>query len=85
MELPSIHIVALENPSLIQKSPFASRVQIFAHPSLEEDNEIKEHGVAVCSVLVGKDSLLPENTPITVVPSIDLFPSYLEPRYPSIF
>jgi len=82
----SIYIAVFEDPALIEKAPFASRVEIFAHSplevktQLEKDDDFADHGVAVCSVLVGKDSLLPKDTSITLVPSIDLYSSYLKQR-----
>lgn len=76
-ELSSIHIVLLENPTLIRTAHFASRVHVFAPSSDSDEKKFYDHGVAVCSVLVGKNSSLQENTSITVVPSLDQFPCYV--------
>jgi hypothetical protein len=77
-----IHIAVLEDSSLIGEAPFASRVRIFAPSSLENEEESQEHGVAVCSVLVGKNSPLPADTSITLVPSLQQFSSYIDTQEP---
>jgi len=78
-----LHIAVLEDPTFIERAPFASRVDIFASSNLEEDDEINEHGVAVCSVLVGKNSLLPKDTSITLVPTLNQFSSYINAKNPN--
>jgi hypothetical protein len=91
MESSSTCIVVLEDSEFIEKTPFASRVKIFSPVLLEIDHKVEKdddfanHGVAVCSVLVGNISLLPKDTSITLVPSIELFSSYLMQRNPKDF
>lgn len=81
-ESSPIHIAVLEDPTLIEKASFASRIHVFASSDLEQDEEFKEHGVAVCSVLVGKNSSLPEDTSITLFPKLNHFSSYINTQNP---
>ena len=82
-ELSPIHIAVLEDPAFIEKSPFSSRVHIFGLSDLEKDEDFNEHGVEVCSILVGDNSRLPEDTSITLVPSLKQFSSYINTRAPN--
>ncbi|MEI8295558.1 MAG: hypothetical protein WCG04_03425 [Alphaproteobacteria bacterium] len=82
-ERSPIHIAVLEDP-LGFDTPFAKHVLSPYKPpeAPEADPEFIGHGAAVCSVLVGEKSLLPKGTSITVVPTIDLFPRYLDDKNP---
>lgn len=78
-----IHIAVLEDPTFIEEAPFASRVNVLVSSELSKDEEFKEHGVAVCSVLVGRNSLLPKDTSITLVPTLKQFSSYISTQNPN--
>jgi hypothetical protein len=78
-----IHIAVLEDPAFIEKAPFAARVNVVGSADLAQDEEFKDHGVAVCSVLVGKNSLLPKDTSITLVPTLKQFSSYVNTQSPN--
>lgn len=82
-ELSPFHIAVLEDSTFIENVPFASRVDVFAPSDLVEDEELKEHGVAVCSVLVGKNSPLPEDISVTIVPNLNQFSLYLNTQKPN--
>lgn len=79
-ESSSVHIAVLEDSTLIEKTPFHARVHVYVPSPLETDKEFQEHGVSVCSVLVGEHSTLPKDTPITLVPDLKAFQKYLETR-----
>src|SRR3989338_2229599 len=80
-----IHLAVLDHQSGIEQAPFVSRVHTFKSGSLQreeasspqDDDESQGHGAAVCSVLVGKNSSLPKDTVITLVPSLVEFSSYV--------
>ena len=72
-----IHIAVMEDPIGVERTPFAPRVHVFAPSDKEIDEECQDHGVQVCSVLIGEGSQLPPPTTITTVPSLPQFSSYL--------
>lgn len=84
-ELSSLHIAVLEDPTLIEQTPFFARAHVYSPSFVENDKDFQEHGVSVCSVLVGEKSTLPADTSITLVSDLKKFCAYLDTREPKDF